>query len=161
MRYLMKQKFFSFSDSFRIKNENGDDVFTVEGQIFSWGKKLSFMDMAGNEILFLKQRLMVWSPTYEIYKGERLYATIKKEPFTFFNCRFNIDMADSDSIEIDGDILDHEYTFTRDGRVIARVSKQWFTWTDAYGIDVIDEENAAFILACAVIIDMICHENNE
>ena len=38
MKYLVRQKVFSFRDSFTIKNEFGDDCFRVYGRIFSFGK---------------------------------------------------------------------------------------------------------------------------
>ena len=40
MRYLMKQKLFSWGDDFLIKDENGRDVFTA-GMYFSLMGKLS------------------------------------------------------------------------------------------------------------------------
>src|SRR5690242_11375812 len=35
MRYVMKQKLFSWGDDFRIKNQAGEDVFFVDGRVFS------------------------------------------------------------------------------------------------------------------------------
>ena len=44
-----------------------------------------------------------------------------------------------DSAAREGDFLDYEYHFSRphDG-VVARVSKQWFSWADTYGVDIAD-----------------------
>ncbi len=42
MRFVMKQKLFSWGDDFYIKNEQGQDVFFVDGKVFSIGSKLSF-----------------------------------------------------------------------------------------------------------------------
>jgi len=50
-----------------------------------------------------------------------------------------------------------EYTFTRCGKVVATVSKQWFAWTDTYGVDIADGEDDVLILASTVVIDMVCH----
>ena len=35
MRYVMKQKLFSWGDDFVIKDENGNEVFFVDGKAFS------------------------------------------------------------------------------------------------------------------------------
>ena len=161
MRYILSQKLFSFVDKFTIQDENERDAYYVEGRMFSFGNKLSFRDMSGNELIFIQQRLMTFSPTYDIYRGGRLYATLKKELFTFFNCRFNIDVVGSYDIQVEGDFFDHEYTFTKNGKEIGRVSKEWFTWSDRYGVEIDSFEDAPFILACAVIIDMICHDNKN
>ncbi len=58
MRYLMKQKLFSWGDDFRIQDDQGRDVFFVDGRAFSIGDKLSFQDMADNELSFISQRLL-------------------------------------------------------------------------------------------------------
>src|SRR4030095_1561413 len=75
MRYVMKQKLFCGGDDFRIQTDAGADAFFVDGKAFSFGDKLSFQDMQGNELAFIKQKLLSWSPTYEIYRKGELYAT--------------------------------------------------------------------------------------
>ena len=161
MRYLMKQKFFSWADSFTIKDEAGIDVFFVDGQVFSFGDQLSFKDPHGNELASIKQQVFSWGPTYNIYKGDQLYAVVKKELFTFFNCRFSVDVPGPNDLEAEGDFLDHEYVISRGGEAIARVSKQWFSLSDTYGVEVADGEDDVLILASAVVIDMACHPKGE
>ncbi|MCG8333596.1 MAG: LURP-one-related family protein, partial [Proteobacteria bacterium] len=43
-------------DDFNIKNENGESVYFVDGKAFSFGDKLSFQDMQGNELAFISQK---------------------------------------------------------------------------------------------------------
>jgi uncharacterized protein YxjI len=157
MRYVMKQKLFAWGDDFIIKNEEDQDAFFVDGKTFSLGDQLSFQDMQGNELAFIKQKVLSWGPTYEIYAGNLLRAVVKKELFTFFNCRFTVDVPGPDDLEAEGDFTDHEYAFIRSGRTAATVSKQWFTWSDTYGVDVAEGEDAVLILASTVVIDMVCH----
>ena len=92
MRYIMKQRLFSWGDDFFIKDESGRDAFFVDGKALSFGDQLSFQDISGSELAFIKQRLLSWGPTYEIYKGDQLYAVVKKELFTFFRCSFTVDI---------------------------------------------------------------------
>ena len=40
MRYVMKQKLFSWGDDFLIRNEAGQEVFFVDGRALSLGDKL-------------------------------------------------------------------------------------------------------------------------
>lgn len=161
MRYMMKQKFFSWADSFSIKDETGRDVFLVDGQLFSFGDQLSFKDTVGNELVFIKQVLLSWGPTYEIYKGSQLHAVVKKELFTFFKCTFTVDVPGPNDIEAEGDFLEHEYVFSRGGEAIATVSKQWFSWSDTYGVEVAKGEDDILILASTVVIDMACHNKKS
>jgi uncharacterized protein YxjI len=161
MRYVMRQKLFSWGDDFTIKDDAGNDVFFVDGKAFSIGDKLSFQDMQGSELAFIRQRLLAWGPTYEVYRGGTLAATVKKQLFTFFTCRFTVDVPGPDDLEAAGDFLDHEYEFRRGGRAVATVSKRWFSWTDTYGVDIADREDDVLILAATVVIDMVCHADRK
>lgn len=157
----MKQKLFSWGDDFLIKDESGRDAFFVDGKAFSLGNQLSFQDMAGNELAFIKQKLLAWGPTYEIYREGQLYAVVQKELFTFFKCRFTVDVPGPDDLEAEGDFMDHEYTFTRRGQRVAEVSKQWFSWTDTYGVDIAEGEDDVLVIASTVVIDMACHDEHK
>jgi len=161
MRYLMKQKMFCLGDDFRIKNEAEEDVFFVDGRTFSVGNKLSFQDMNGNELAFIRQKLLSWGPTYEITHGNELMAVVKKELFTLFRCRFTVDVPGPDDLEAAGNFTDMEYTFTRSGQAVAQVSKRWFAFSDTYGVEIGDGENDVLILAATVVIDMVCHADNK
>ena len=57
MRYLMKQKLFCFGDDFAIKDAAGTDRFFVDGKAFTIGNKLSFQDLNGNELAFIRQKM--------------------------------------------------------------------------------------------------------
>ncbi len=161
MRYLMKQKLFSWGDDFRIKNDAGQDVFFVDGRAFSIGNKLSFQDMSGQELAFIKQKLLSWGPTYEIYRGGDLFAVVKKRLFTLFRCRFVIDVPGPNDLEAQGDFLDLEYTFRRGDQPVAEVSKRWFSWADTYGVEIAEREDDVLILASTVVIDMVCHADEK
>ena len=161
MRYVMKQKWFSWGDDFHIQDECGENVLFVDGRVFSIGDKLSLQDMQGNELAFISQRLLSWGPTYEIHVRGKLYATVKKKLFTFFRCKFEVDIPGPDDLDAEGDFLDHEYKFSRHGSVVASVSKKWFSWTDTYGVDIDEGEDDVLILASAVVIDLVCHDNDD
>ena len=161
MRYVMKQKLFSWGDDFTIRDAEGRDAFLVDGKAFSFGDQLSFKDLAGNELAFIRQKLLSWGPTYEIYRNGAPAAVVKKELFTFFRCTFTVDVPGPDDLEASGDFTDHEYTFVRGGRTVATVSKQWFSWSDTYGVDVAGGEDDVIILASTVVIDMACHGDRQ
>jgi len=161
MRYIMKQKLFSWGDDFVIKDEAGADAFFVDGRAFSFGDKLSFQDLQGNELAFIRQRVLSWGPTYEITRGDQLLAVVKKELFTFFRCRFTVDVPGPNDLTAEGDFMDMEYTFQRGAKTIAEVSKRWFAWSDTYGVEVAAGEDDVLILASTVVIDMVCHSRDR
>ena len=159
MRYVMRQKLLALGDDFQIRDEAGNEVYYVDGRALSFGDKLSVRDAAGNELAFISQRLMAWGPTYEIWRNGTLAAVVKKKLFALFHHRFTVDVPGPDDLEAKGDFTDHEYEFRRGGRVVAVVSKRWFSLTDTYGIDVDDGEDDVLVLASAVVVDLACHSD--
>ena len=157
MKLLFKQRFFSWFDSYDIYNENGETVYTVQGQL-SLGHCLKIFDTYGNEVGTVKERIFTWLPKFEIYIGEQYIGCISKE-FSFFKPKFDIDF---NGWHIDGDFFEWDYTILDiSGQNIATVSKELFNWTDTYVIDVNEEQDALCALMLVLAIDAEkCSRNN-
>jgi uncharacterized protein YxjI len=161
MRYMMRERILSWGDDFAIKTADGDDAFYVDGKAFSFGDKLSFKNKEGTELVRIDQKLLSFGPQYEIIRGEETIAVVRKKLFTLFRARFTVDVPGPDDLEATGDFIDHEYTFERGGREVARVSKKWFSLSDTYAIDIDEGENDVLILAAAVVIDLVSHPDTS
>jgi uncharacterized protein YxjI len=161
MRYVMKEKLFAWGDDYTIQDEQGRDVFFVDGKALSFGDQLSFQDMHGNELAFIKEKVFTWGNTFEIYRGGTLAAVVNKKLFTLFKCRFTVDVPGPADLEAHGDFLDYEYEFTRGEETVATVSKKWFSWADTYGVDIADGQDAVLILASVVVVDQACHPERK
>ena len=155
MRYILKQKLFSIGGAFYIRTDQGQDAFLVEGKAFSFGHQLSFQDNSGNELAYIRQKILSWGPTYEIYRDGQLFAVVKKERFTFFKHVFTVDVPGPDDLVAEGDFLDLEFSFSRSSGIVATVSRQWFSLADSYGVDIVDGEDDLTILASTIVIDMV------
>jgi uncharacterized protein YxjI len=88
-------------------------------------------------------------------------AVVKKHLFTLFRAKFTVDVPGPDDLEAKGDFIDHDYTFERRGREVARVSKKWFRLSDTYGVDIDQGEDDVLILAAAVVIDLVSHPDKK
>jgi uncharacterized protein YxjI len=162
MRYVMKQKVLTFTDDFTIQDADGDPVYRVKGKLLSIGDRLSFRDMEGEEVATIREKLISFSPRYRIYRQGDLQAEVKKRKFTLVKDKFKVNVKDgTPDLEITGNILDHDYRFERRGRQVARVSKKWVALRDSYGIEVEPGEDDVLILACAVVIDMLSHDEED
>ena len=161
MRYVLRQKVFCLGDDYTIRDENDVDCFRVDGNAFSFGDKLSFQDMQGNELAFIRQKLLAWGPTYEIYRDGEIAAVVKKHAFTFMNCKFTVDVPGPDDLEAAGDFLEKEYIFSRGDSPVATISKRWFAISDTYGVDIAEGEADVLILASAAVIDLCCHADKR
>ena len=52
MKLYIKEKVFSLGDKFTVNDAYGEDKYVVEGEVFSWGKKLHVYDRIGREVAF-------------------------------------------------------------------------------------------------------------
>ncbi len=158
MRFVIRQKIWTFGDNFIIKDEYGREHFIVKGKVFALGDKLRLYTMDGRELYYIEQQLFRFLPEYNIYHHNQPVATVKRE-FTFFKPRFSISSI-MGNYSIDGNFWGMEFSILKSGIPVAQVSKRWFSWSDTYGVDISDEEDYAFILALVIVIDQVLHDNN-
>ena len=157
MKLYIKEKVFSWSDTFFVKDELGNDKYTIEGEIFSWGKKLHVYDRHGAEVAFIKQELFTFLPQYTVYRGEVEAARVRKE-FSFFFPRFTVD---GPAWELDGSFWEHDYRIWQNGQPVASITKEWMTWGDSYELDIADSVDEILALAVVLTIDCIKEQQNN
>ena len=90
--------------------------------------------------------------------GHRL-AMVKKALISPLRERWSVEVEDGPDLDIKGNILDHEYTFTEGDTEVASVSKQWFRVADTYGVEVEPGRDPVVVLAATVALDMMAHEH--
>ncbi len=66
---------------------------------------------------------------------------------------FTVEVHGGQTMEAQGDILNHEYEITAGGQVVATISKRWFTVLETYGIAIAPGEDEVLLLSAAVCID--------
>ena len=156
MKLYMKEKVFSWGDRFTVKDQYGEDKYTVVGEVFSWGKKLHVYDRLEREVAFIKQELFSFLPRYHVFcEGEHV-AEIKKE-FTFLFPRYTISGL---GWEIDGSFMAHDYGITQNGRSIVTIRKEWMTWGDSYELDIANPKDELVALAVVLTIDCVMESNS-
>ena len=154
-RYRMRQKLVSIGDDYWIENALGQRVFFVDGKAFRLREHLGFKDMQGNELVAIQEKVMRIKDTYSIYRKGNVFATVKKTLVTPLRQRFDVHVAGAENMEVEGNILDHEYEIQEGRKRMAEVSKKWFHVAGTYGVDIVPGANDILILAITVIIDMI------
>ena len=157
MKLYIKQKVFSWGDSFTVKDADGTDRYTVQGEIFTWGKKLHVYDMAGNEVAYIEQEVWSFLPRYYVFCGDQQVAEIKKE-FSFLFPRYSIEGL---GWEIEGSFMDHDYEIMQDGRSIVTIRKEWMTWGDSYELDIADPKDEIVALAVVLTIDCVLEASSN
>jgi uncharacterized protein YxjI len=158
-RYKIRQKMVSIGDDFWIENQDGDRVFKVDGKALRLRKTLIFEDMNGNKRCKIQERLLTIKDTMAIEDADgHQMAVIKKGLIAPLGDHWKVTVRGGPDLDVQGNILDHEYSIIQRRKKIAEVSKKWLTLTDTYGVEIDDGQNDILILAVAIAIDMMSHD---
>jgi uncharacterized protein YxjI len=158
VRYQLREQMFAVGDDYWIETEAGQPAFKVDGKALRIRKTLVLETPAGDEVFTIRKKIVSIRDTMEIERDGESVATVAKALLTPLRDRFSIDVADGGDMEARGDIVEHEYSIERAGTKVAQVSKSWFRMRDTYGIEIVEAEDDALILAVAVCIDQMAHD---
>ena len=161
-RYKIRQKMFSIGDDFWIENQEGERAFKVDGKALRLRKTLFFEDLRGNRLARIQERLLAIKDTMvvEDADGNQL-AVIKKGLIAPLGDHWTVTVRGGPDLDVQGNILDHEYSIMERRKKIADVSKKWLSLTDVYGVEIDDDQNDILILAIAIAIDMMAHDDDS
>uniref|UniRef100_A0AC34FVZ2 LURP-one-related family protein n=1 Tax=Panagrolaimus sp. ES5 TaxID=591445 RepID=A0AC34FVZ2_9BILA len=144
---------------FSIKDESGQKVYKVQSKRLTINDKLVLQDAAGNPLMKIRQENF---PRYSIYSADtdQEIAVVKKM-FSFLHPKFAIESIYGEYILKSPEIMSRSFTLEKNETIVATVSKELATFTDCYGIEIIDDnEDSAFILALAIVIDQFLFSGN-
>lgn len=147
----IKQKVFSLSGKFTVKDQQEKDVYYVEGSFMQIPKTFSIMNTTRDEVALITKKAFSFLPKFFVEVNGREVLTIKKE-FSFLKARYTIDGA---GIEVHGNWWDMDFQVLQHGEVAGQVSKEWFTWGDSYKIQILDEKMETIMIALVVAIDCV------
>jgi uncharacterized protein YxjI len=158
-RYQMRQKMAAIGDDFWIENDHGQKVYKVDGKALRVRQTLIFEDAHGSELAKIQERMLRVKDSMEIEgpSGENL-AMVKKALVTPVRERWTVKIKNGPDLEVQGNILDHEYSIGEGRDKVAEVSKKWFRVRDSYGVSIDPGQDDVIILAVAVCIDEMAHE---
>lgn len=148
MKLYIKQRIFSWTATFDVCDENGQELYKIKGKLFSIPKKLIVYDSHDEEVAYIKQKMITFlKPTYYVsVLGKEEMALVRQ--LTLFKPKYIL----GNKWEFKGDIWAHEYEFE-----MGSVTKKWFSWGDTYCLDMQTENKNEVLLAlcCLIGIDAI------
>jgi len=161
MRFHIRERAWSLTEAFVVRDDTGQPVFEVRGKFFHIGDDLVMFDIrTGQELVHIKQRLLSLLPHYEIYRNGQLWASMH-EQFRLFGERFKIAGANGMIFHVDGDIWNWNFSVSDDnGNLLAQIGRQFSLFRDSYAVEVAQGVDAPFVVALAIVIDMV-REHHE
>jgi len=134
----------------------------VDGKALRLRKTLIFEDIKGNKLAKIQERLLPIKETMVVEDAEgNQMAVIKKGLIAPLGDHWSVNVRGGPDLDVQGNILDHEYSINERHTKIAEVSKKWLSLTDTYGVEIGDGQNDILILAIAIAIDMMAHDDDE
>jgi uncharacterized protein YxjI len=161
MRYQVREKIFSIGDDFWVTDEQGNQVFLVDGKALSLRHTFELKDRSGAVLAKIHKKLVSIHDTMDIERDGHVIATVKKALFSPLHHKSVIDVHGVGQLEAVGNIIDKEFEIRDGGMVLARISRSWFRIRDTYGIDVAPGQDDALMIAIAVVLDRIHHDEEE
>jgi uncharacterized protein YxjI len=160
VHYRMRQRLLSIGDDFWIETDSGERAYKVDGKALRLRKTLVFEDADGHELAKIQERMARVRDSMEVEDpdGHRM-AMVKKALITPLRDRWTVQLEGGRDLQVQGNVVDHEYTFTDGGTPVATVSKRWFRVADTYGVEVAPGRDPVPVLAATVAIDMMAHED--
>jgi uncharacterized protein YxjI len=158
MRYLVREKVFSIGDDFWVTDEQGNEAFLVDGKALRLRETFELKDRSGAIVATVRKRLLAVRDSMDIERDGAVIATVKKAVFSPLHHRSVIELPGGGELEAVGNILDKEFEIRSGGTVLAQVSRSWFRMRDTYGVDVAPGQDDALMLAVAVCLDRIHHD---
>ena len=161
MRYTVRQKMFSIGDDFWVTDEQGNRVFLVDGKAMRLRETLELKDTSGAVVATVRKKLLAVRDTMQIERGGPVAATVRKAMLSPLRHPSTIDLADGCQLEAAGNILDMELEIRAGHQPLARVSRAWFRLRDTYGVAVAPGQDDALLIAIAVCLDRIHHDEQQ
>jgi uncharacterized protein YxjI len=157
-RYQMREKLVAFGDDYYIQNEAGKKVFKVDGKVLRVRDTLKFKDLRGKVLCQIQERMLRIKDVMAIEdaRGQKV-AEVKKALITPLRDRWTVKIRNGPDLDVQGNILDHEYEITAGRRKVAQVSKRWFRVRDTYGVEIAPDQEDVLILAVTVALDQMAH----
>lgn len=129
MELLIKQRVFSWTDTYDVYDETGEARYYVEAEFLTLGHQIHVYDKrSGREVGSIHQRFFTFMPTFDITIGGREYGSVSKE-FSFLLPRYHVDFQGWD---VEGDVFNWDYRVTQGSREIMSISRELFRWGDTY-----------------------------
>lgn len=158
MKLLIKQRVFSWSDTYDVYDEDGNAKYFVKGEFFSLGHQIHVYDSrTSEEIGVIHQKLFSLMPRFEVEIRGRVIGEIQKK-FTLFRPRYEIEY---NGWSVDGDFFGWNYEVLNGSYKVMQIEKELLRWGDTYVIDFNNPEDEIQGLMLVIAIDAAnCSQND-
>ena len=150
MELLIKQRVFSWTDSYDVYDETGEARYFVKAELFSFGHQIHVYDArSGREVGSIHQHLFSFFKTFDIVINGEIRGTVQRE-LSLFIPRYTVDFR---SWDVEGDLFGWDYQVTGPRGTVMSISKAFMSWGDSYTLSYDDPADEIPGLLLVIAID--------
>lgn len=157
--YLVRRNLASV-EGYLVFDSTDTQIYRFRGHVSFPSQRWTMQDAGGNDVATLVRPPMHIHPTFTVSRPGRSDVTIRKAGFAPIHESWRIEGAEDGDVDIQGDVLNHEFTFEQDGRPVGTTTRRWISITDAYALQV-GGMDPVLAIAASVGIDDIEREHNR
>lgn len=128
MMLLIKQRVFSWSDTYDIYDEEGEVKYFVKAEFLSIGHRLHVFDRNGKELGIIREKVLSFLPVFEIEIDGITKGQIKQQ-FTLLRSKYDVDY---NGWYVEGDFLGWNYKVYSGSEMVVSITKELLHWGDTY-----------------------------
>ena len=149
-RFLIKQRVFSWTDTYYVYDEAGNPILFIKSDWLSLGHRIRVFDNStGEEIGIIQEKIFRIFKEFEISINGYSQGIIKQR-FSFFRPVYDIDYR---GWHLEGDFMEWNYDIYAEDRLVVMIRKQLFQWGDTYVLDVYDNYDDLPAIMIAIAMD--------
>lgn len=158
-KLLIKQKVFTWTDTYDVYDGTGRPKYYVKADMFTIGHRIRVFDKAsGAEIGLIQEKVLRLFREFEISINGNSLGIIKKQ-LSFIRPKYDIDYK---GWRLEGDYFRWNYDVYEQSRLVVHISKKLFTWGDTYVLEIADDADELPALMVAIAMDAArCSEENN
>jgi uncharacterized protein YxjI len=144
---------FGAGRDFAVLDADGQQVLFVDGKI-GVTPKAEVRDAADAVVYRVKGHFMGIPKKMEITDAAgQTVASIKAKMFSPIKSRMTMTLADGSTWDVEGTIMEKNYTISAAGTPIVRISQKWVTVRDKYEVDYVSSLDPGLVMAVIWAID--------
>lgn len=151
-RILFKSKFGAGRD-FEVTDEAGARVLFVDGKVGAT-PKAEIRDAQDTVVYTVKGQFLGIPKKMTISAADGTQvAELKAKKFSVVKDKMTMAMADGSTWQVEGTLMEKNYSIAADGQPIASISQKWMTVRDKYTVDYLSSLDAGLVMAVVWAID--------
>lgn len=151
-RLVFKSKFSAGRD-FEVKDSTDTRVLFVDGKIGATPK--AEVRDAQDKVLYTVKGQFLGIPkrmTVSAADGSQV-AELKAKALSIVKDKMTMTMADGSSWQVQGTLLEKNYSISSGGQPIAQITQKWLTVRDSYTVDYLSSVDPGLVMAVIWAID--------